>query len=325
MAKKSNKQLSEFLKSKNEGSLKKLSHYIPLIGLIVCGFLFFKRHIPLYDSSVLFGGIIPLFIVFNIVYFFIYLYLDVKDLTDNVKANRVFSPFVFILVLMYATMKLNMPIYDKYSEYYGGIGFSLLFILNYLYSSSYFQPDLDTSGARPGMTHFPVGKWIAASRYGRFIKWLFKPITVGWFKLWQPYAMSFTHRGATHMPILGVYLRVSYLWLICKIGLLIVQFLHFISHKVELFHSISLLLVKTYHFVSINIMYYLEIFYPWHRDFLSNKWVLICLPIFLGDLVHILVDLMDSVKRNKPFCHPQIPRGLFFHLFKEILKIFKNI
>lgn len=324
MAKK-NKQLSGFLKSKNEGSLKKLSHYIPLIGLIVCGYLYKFKNIPMYDTNVLFGGIVPLFIVFNIVYFFIYLYLDVKDLTDNVKANRVFSPFVFIMILAFSTIKLNMPIYNKYYPYYGAIGFSLLFILNYLYSSSYFQPDLDTSGARPGMTHFPVGKWIAASRYGRFIKWLFKPITVGWFQLWKPYAMSFTHRGATHMPGLGVYLRVTYLWLVSKLLLGGLHLIQFIVNKIGILPGLSHIIANLNIFLTNKCLYFLEIFYPWHRDFLSNTWILVCLPIFLGDIVHILVDLMDSIKRNKPFCHPQIPRGLFYHLFQEIMKIFKNI
>jgi len=324
MAKK-NKQLSGFLKAKNESTFKKMSHYIPLIGLLVCMYLYKWKHIPLYDTSVLFGGIIPLFIVFNIVYFFIYLYLDVKDLTDNVKANRVFSPFVFIIILAYSMIKLEMPIYNKYSNYYGAIGFSLLFIVNYLYSSSYFQPDLDTSGARPGMTHFPVGKWIAASRYGRFIKWFFKPITIGWFNLWKPYAMAFTHRGATHLPILGVYLRVTYLWIVLKCLLLASNFVNFLCQKMQILAMVSLLLTKITTFLSYKVMYFFEIFYPWHKEFLSQKWILICLPIFLGDIVHILVDFMDSVKRNKPFCHPQIPRGLFFHLFQEIIKIFKNI
>lgn len=321
---KKNKKLSGFLKSRNEGVFKKISHYIPLIGLILCSILYFKFKVPFFDSTLIYGGILPLFIIFNIVYFFIYLYLDIDDLTDNVKANRVFSPFVFILVLITAVVKFKMPLFNHDSRYFGGIGFSLIFILNYLYSSSYFQPDLDTSGARPGMTHFPVGKWIAASRYGQFVKWFFKPITVFWFKLWGPFATMFTHRGITHFPIIGAYLRVSYLWLFFS---LLNYGLSWVIRS-AVFMKISIVaqiaLAVKINFVHYGL-YFCEIFYPWNVNFGSMNWILICCPIFLGDFVHILVDFIDSYKRDKPFCHPQIPRGLIFQLFKEILKIFRNI
>lgn len=307
VAKKKKKKYSAFIMSKNETLLKKLTHFIPLIFLMIAFLLNYKFGIPFYDRSYFAGGIFPTYFVCSIVYFVYYLYIDIDSLTDNVKANRVLSPLVFIIVLLYASMTMKLPFYSEYSSYYGAVGYSLIFIVNYLYSSSYFQPDLDVSGARPGMTHFPVGKWMAASRYGRFIRWMFYPITRSWFHLWMPFSRIFTHRGITHYPIIGVYLRVLYLWLIMKAVIFMTTFIGIKSSYI------------------LYIFNTLDIFFPWNDQFLSTRWNLVCLPIFLSDIVHISVDFVDSIKRGKPFCHPKIPRGLFIQYFREIKDILKKI
>lgn len=298
--KKRNKQIKLFFLTRKQSWVQKVSHFIPVIMVALSFYLYFIKNYPLYDTSVSFGGVLPICGVLGLIYFFMYMYIDPKQLTDNVKANRVFAPFVFLGIFYYTQSSLKMPIFGQMHEYWGGLGYSFLFVTIYLYTSVYFQPDLDVYGSRPGMTHFPVGRWITIFRVGRFIKWLFKPVTVAWYKFWTPYAFLFTHRGITHWPFFSTWLRVGYVlfWVY-----LVDSMLRFVGLEIG--------------FISKTIKY-LELFYPWTKGFLGKEWVLYCLPVYICDFVHIAVDYIDAVKRTIPYCSPRIPRGFLASLLEEL-------
>lgn len=229
----------------------------------------------------------------------IYLYLLVllkefaTELTNNVKVNQVLSPVYFLLMIYIL------------HENYNKIGWELLWQTSlstfiYVYASHYFQPDLDVSDRRPGMAHFPLGKKISYFRFGRFLKWAFLPITKGWYYFWHPYGNLLTHRGIGHYPILGVWLRVGYLWGFYSILKLISIKMGFGDLHPTFFES------------------WLRAFFPWEKNFLTIQFLLFNFPIYLSDSVHWLVDYYDSVKRGMSFCPPRIPRGLIVQMFNLI-------
>ncbi len=300
--KKRKKQIRLFFLNRKQTWVQKISHFIPVLMVLLSFYLYKFKDYPLYDQTVFFGGILPICGILGFIYLFVYGFIDPTQLTDNVKANRVFAPFVFLGVFYYSNSILKLPFFGQLYPYWGSLGYSVLFVSIYLYSSVYFQPDLDVYGARPGMTHFPVGRWISAFRVGRFIKWLLQPVTKAWYKLWSPYAFLFTHRGITHWPVFSTLFRVGYLLLI----FLIIK---------------NVLLMIGLNYIILNkIINYFKLFYPFHPDFLGKNWILFCLPIYLCDFVHIAVDYIDAVKRGIPYCSPRIPRGFFASIWAD----FKN-
>lgn len=212
------------------------------------------------------------------------------ELIDNVRANEILSPLYFLIA--YFTMNGSISWNASVFEY------TLLSSLIYVYASNYFQPDLDIHHSRPGMGYFPLGRWIGAYSIGRFLRAAFYPINRLWYWLWHPFGYMFTHRGITHWPVIGVWLRVGYLWL----------------WAVFFEGIINILGIDTPY---INyVKFWIEAFFPWNAAFGSNFWFLFCFPIYLSDGIHILVDYLESVKRGYSFCPPKIPRGFLAKLFK---------
>ena len=219
--------------------------------------------------------------------------------TDNVAANEVLSPFYFFITYLLmndVSLDWNQRIFQ----------YTLVSTVMYVYASNYFQPDLDIHHSRPGMGHFPLGRWLGEFRFGRFLKMVAYPINRAWYWLWHPFGYMFTHRGITHWPILSVWLRVGYLWLwatftqglVSNFGL-----------GAELIPYIS------------SFKYWLEAFFPWHEAFGSRFWFLFCFPIYLSDCIHIFVDYVDSVIiKGYSFCAPNIPRGYFAKIGEKIFK-----
>lgn len=275
-----------------DSKIKKLSHLIPLFTVIISLILKIQYDFPLYDPFFTLGGIIPFVILMGIVYLFVYAFLDVKDLTNNVKANKFLAPFVFLGVFLYVHFHAELIIFSPEAPYYGAFSVSCLFTFVYMYASEYFQPDLDHH-SRPGTSHFPMGKWISYWRMGRFLKWLTKPINLLWNYFWTPFATMFTHRGIAHWPIISVYLRILYIYIV--------------------FYPIN------YFYPNNPINYWIHLFFPWNNNFMNLDWVIFCFPIFLSDIIHILVDYIDSVKRGMPFCPSRIPRGFFASIIDEII------
>lgn len=137
---------------------------------------------------------------------------DKSALTDNVRANEVFSPVYFLLVVLFLNQIGGFPLYQ--GAYFGSVGYAFFSTLIYIFASNYFQPDLDVMTNRPGMGHFPIGRWSQSWKIGRGLRFFLYPINRLWYYLWSPYSELLTHRGAGHWPIWGVWIRVSYLLLI---------------------------------------------------------------------------------------------------------------
>ena len=214
---------------------------------------------------------------------------DKSALTDNVKFNEMLAPLYFVLVTFVLTRFFQMPLYERFFQ--SAMFYAFCSTLVYLFSTNYFQPDLDIMTNRPGMGHFPMGRWVGAYKFGRFFKWAVYPLNRAWYWLWHPYGRLLTHRGAGHWPILSVWLRVGYL-------LFFVVILNFILNIIH---------------PSLNIRFiqdWLVSFFPWSTNFGKLSWILFCFPIYLSDTVHIAVDYYDAVKRGLSFCPPRIPRGL---------------
>lgn len=304
MKPKRKKKFKVFKGFTKETKFQKISHFIPLIVVSLCLYLYTYHNIPLYDPKALFGGIVPFLSVGGLIYLFVYTAIDPSDLTDNVKANKVFAPLVFIAILSYAHFKLKLSFFGSLYPYYGALGFASLFTFIFMYSSQYFQPDLDVYGSRPGMTHFPTGRWIGMFKWGRFLRWLFKPLTIVWFHFWTPYAFMFTHRGISHYPVTSTWLRVGYVWVTFSTINLIVQALGLNITGINL------------------IINWCEWFFPWHPQFMSPSFILYCLPIYLTDFIHISVDYIEAVIKGKPYCSPRHPRGFFAKIIEEIKKNF---
>ena len=287
---------------KKDTKARKFSHTIPIISIIIAGYFHYIKGIPLYDQSAIFGGIAPFLGVMSIVYLFLYGFLDPDDLTDNIKANKLVAPFMFVGVFSYLTIVEKMPVFNDQVEYWGAFPASMIFAGFYMYCSEYFQPDLDVYGSRPGMTHFPLGKWILYYQWARALKFILSPLTKLWYHLWTPYAFLFTHRGITHYPILSTWLRVGYLYII--------------------FYALNFILVKGFGVTDLLFtLKWLSSFYPWDKGFFSVDWIVFCLPVYLTDFIHIMVDYFDAVKRGMPFCPERIPRGFFAKTWRSFLEI----
>ena len=176
--------------------------------------------------------------------------------------------------------------------------FGFLSMLVYIYSSHYYQPDLDIHVNRPGMGHFPLGRVTGSFKYGRFLKWLFYPVNRAWYYLWHPYGYLLTHRGIGHYPIIGVMLRTAYLmgWVL-------------VAQK--------LLIATPYPHLLDPVWRWLRAFFPGSPDFGAVYFLLWCLPVYLSDFFHWLVDYYDSVRKGLSFCPPKIPRGLIASIIES--------
>lgn len=215
-----------------------------------------------------------------------------QNLTDNVQVNKVLSPFYFILILSILYYKKNISLFGFSFFSLASFWLALFSTFIYIYASNYFQPDLDVHSRRPGMGHFPLGRWVGLFKWGRFFKWFFYPINRLWYYLWHPYGYLMTHRGLGHWPILGVWLRVGYLyfWLY-----LLTSTLSFIGLKGSYLQPIE---------------WYLQAFFPWSSAFGNVSWWVVCFPVYMSDFFHWAVDYYDSTRKGISFCPPKIPRGL---------------
>jgi uncharacterized metal-binding protein len=222
---------------------------------------------------------------------------DKNALTDNVKFNEMLAPLYFVLMVLFLDQNYKMNMIQDFFR--SSIFYSFVSTLVYVFATNYFQPDLDVKTNRPGMGHFPMGRWFGNFKFGRFIKWFLYPVNRAWYWLWHPYGYVLTHRGAGHWPIWGVWLRVGYL-------LLWITALNLILNIINPALSISFL------------QNWLLSFYPWNKNFGNFYFILFCFPIYLSDTVHIAVDYYDAVKRQMSFCPPRIPRGLLMKLINTI-------
>lgn len=224
-----------------------------------------------------------------------------KQLTDNVKANESLAPFYFVLIAFLFGYHHKMNFWVGLNLQSGAV---LAFISTavYIFVSNYYQPDLDIHRNRPGMGHFPFGRWVGAYKYGRFLKFMAFPINRIWYYFWHPYGQIMTHRGLGHWPIIGVWIRSLYIYVAFSSFYLFFDYFGF-------------------HFEIIkNVIDWSLSFFPFHKDFASKYWFLFCFPVYMSDLIHFLVDYYDSSRKGISFCPPAIPRGLI----GQVLDSFKK-
>ena len=139
-----------------------------------------------------------------------------SDLTSNVAVNKILSPVYFLMIFMYLfKIKKIQPIGHGVSS--SSILLALISTIFYVWCSYFFQPDLDVRKMRPGMNTFPTGSTLLNSPIGLLISPIQKLIAKSWYYLWQPYASIFTHRGITHWPVIGTFIRIAYLKLIISL------------------------------------------------------------------------------------------------------------
>lgn len=326
-------KMAIFLKKKN--NKYNLGFYFPIISIVLSSYLYFFKNIPMYDYNSTFGGIIPVNLLISFFSLAFSSYFSKDALSDNVLANKAISPFVFVGIVAFFYFSVKIPMISSSSSiFYGSIGSGFIFILIYLYASSYFQPDLDVSGNRPGMTHFPTGLWIRKYRIGRFFKWFFNTSVYSLLneslpflkklKKYKKIKISFIPFNVIH-PLRIVFLILDFsvtscwyhLWtpyasLLTHRGIghwpivgvyLRIIYLKVIIYPIEFFFEIPYL------------SNYLNMFFPNSESFLSYYWITLCLPVFLSDCIHIFVDYIDAFKRGVSFCPKGIPRGLIYQIF----------
>lgn len=224
------------------------------------------------------------------------------DLISNVAVNKILSPFYFCSIFYYLFFYKEIPLFGK-TLLKGSLFLSFISTFIYVWCSYYFQPDLDVRKMRPGINMFPLGSSIMNSTIGLMILPIQKVVAKIWYYIWHPYALFFTHRGITHWPIISTYLRIFYLQLLLKI----------MSAALSLFEVKSRILY--------SVESFFDLFYPSSPYFLSPIWIIFCLPIFLVDIFHEIIDFIDSKRKGLSYCPPQIPRGVL----SEIGRLIKNL
>lgn len=225
-----------------------------------------------------------------------------KGTLSNVTVNYFFSPVYFLIILGVTHKGYGLPINKEISLWNAGF-LSVLSLLVYLYTSTFFQPDLDQDKFRPGKHAFPFGSFITNIPLGSLLRDFVKPVTFLWYWAWHPFALLFTHRGAPHWPIMGTWLRVWWLWLI------------FI-----LIESVFIALGK-YPMPLVYVYSWIKAFFPWNPEFGTIGFWAFCFPVYVGDIFHIIVDYAESTIKGSPFCSPLHRRGLIFKIFSIIRRM----
>ena len=249
-----------------------------------------------------------------------------SDLTDNFKANLLLTP---VALLFY---KLIISFIDFKGVHFD-MSLGLVFILIYIYSSRFYQPDLDHRINRPGKAHFPLGKnisvFLMSEKYslGGVIK-IFSFIQVWtarfWYWYWQPFTFFVTHRGITHIPVIGTAVRSIYMYL--GINLLIMAHVFTSSIMIKMGKSYDPGIIS-FLFSSLGLIPFEKILIPIKIFFKSASFLSgvdgyflkYCLPIYISDLIHELVDLYDSIRRGKAYCStPSSDWGLIKKIFPKL-------
>lgn len=220
---------------------------------------------------------------------------------NNKTVNYLFSPIYFLIIYTLSTKWFHLKNFDPTHLWSGAIPLCIGSTLFYMYCSTFFQPDLDVDVYRPGYHTFPFGTSVKKFKLGSIVVDLFKPLTWFWRIMWHPYAALLTHRGAGHWPIIGVWLRVAwvYVWLLFFEGIA--------------FH------VGYYPDFLVTLFIWTKAFFPWNQGFGSIGFFLFCFPVYIGDIFHSVVDLMEAYKKGVPFCPAPLKRGILIRIWKWIL------
>ena len=219
---------------------------------------------------------------------------------NNVTVNYLLAPLYSIILYKFLTKFLGVPHANVKYPLGGALWLTFYSTLFYCYCSTFFQPDLDQDQHRPGKHSFPFGSTVLHTGPGRFLRALSWPVNRVWYWLWHPFGMLFTHRGMIHWPVLGVWLRIMYLyaWYIFFEGILMRMGLY--RGEMRLFE------------------YWIQAFFPWSESFGTVGFYVFCLPVYISDLFHSSVDLYESYKKGSAFCAQTMKRGILAKIYNEI-------
>ncbi len=223
---------------------------------------------------------------------------------NNVTVNIYLLPIYILAQIVYLkNLGISFSSFDLLSPLGSGTGIVFVSSSIYVYSSMFFQPDLDQHPEKPGMGTFPLGENMfnvtatamagvlkTKARAKKVLYGLVWPLNRFWFYFWAPYGILLTHRGISHMPIVGVLTRVYYIkGIIFLINTFSIQYI-----------GIQL--------INADI---LDGFLFWELDPSEyHGFILFYLPVYLSDFCHTAIDFMESKIKGYDFCPPRIPRGV---------------
>lgn len=221
---------------------------------------------------------------------------------SNVKINLALTPLAYaVLYFISSYFNQGFKLSWIHNPYHGA---AILGSLCYIWSSRFFQPDLDHDTNRPGKGTFPFGETVTKS-LSAFLKALYlplfkraksahyanitvygllTPISTVWFYFWAPYAFLLTHRGMSHWPIIGTLTRIWYI--------------HGAVLFIELLFQVQL----------PSVLNAIESFYFWKG--LTPLFFIVCAPVYISDIFHSAGDMVESITKGYSFCPPAIKRGL---------------
>lgn len=249
------------------------------------------------------------------------------ELSSNFDANLTLtipSLFLYYLIVSYAGPRVGVT-FD--------LSLAVSFVLIYIYASRFYQPDLDHRTNRPGKAHFPLGKtlsvFIMSNKNSLFhtvtiLSWMQVILAKIWFWYWKPLTYFVTHRGATHIPIFGTIVRSLYTLL--GIKLLIILHMAFSSEMEHIGRSTDFSAIS-WMCLSLAKIPFEKVLAPAYEYFktmslfygVNKMFVAYCLPVYLADVVHMAVDLWDSVRRGKSYCPTPITDwGLIKRIFPRL-------
>jgi uncharacterized metal-binding protein len=219
---------------------------------------------------------------------------------NNVTVNFLLAPVFALMLYKYLTAFLGVPTHDRSYPLGGALPLTVYSTFFYCYCSTFFQPDLDQDQHRPGKHSFPFGSTALNIGVGRFLRWASYPINRIWYYLWQPYGELFTHRGVSHWPLVGVWLRVGYIYIWYIFCEALAMRMGVYSPKMRV------------------IEYWCQAFFPWNSGFGTVGFYVFCLPVYISDIFHSGIDLAESYKKGSSFCPQTMKRGILLKIGMEI-------
>lgn len=233
-----------------------------------------------------------------------------SELTDNFKANLLFTPLA--LLIYHHLLKFNFNRFGLVTSF----SLSVSFVGIYIYASRFYQPDLDHRTNRPGKAHFPFGKTISVFLMGNkgILGGLFAVLSHFqvacaklWYWYWKPFTYLVTHRGATHIPIFGTFLRSLYVYGGIKV-LIIIHVI--VSGELLRWGNASSISFISHFLIALSRFPVEIILGPINNFFKSlclfsgidQYFAIYCLPVYLADIIHEAVDFYDSFRRGKGYC-----------------------
>lgn len=119
-----------------------------------------------------------------------------------------------------------------------------------------------------------IGHYFFRRAFGNIGSWYWE-----WEYLWKPYARNFTHRGISHMPIVGTLIRLIYIILPTSMYLL--------PRELDVARIIDVLFAQVLAIPFTMLFIFTMVTYP-------IETLLFVLGIIIGDVIHIACDHLST-------------------------------